>query len=183
MRGKDILNKGTKMNKGIRFGSLFILVGVGLPLVLFFFQSHGILIKFKKPIHNIISYKPDSYDRAEMKHKVIKELHKVSKEFEKRLSDESKVSFWELRSSYSSALDDYFNNYQHLIFTTKHTQYKGYDLPYRYFIGIGIALIIAGINILIFSLPAVEKVVKKKKSRKKADETLTSLDVKERKTE
>jgi len=118
------------MTKKKKIGIILILVGVGIPLVLFFFQENGDL-KFKNPTVKVIERKLNP-----------KEIEIIEK---KREEDKTR------KTSYLTYLDEFFGKdyWKKEEWTIQHIEV--YLIPYKYSIGIGIALILIGIGMITFS--------------------------------
>lgn len=120
-----------------KIGILLVLIGIGIPLVLFFFQDDGYIyfgdfrykeierkltpgeIKALEDIkRNRMTFSPSAIEQEEL-------LEKYRREF--MGEDYYKKEIWSIRSK------------------------SRFEIPYQYSIGIGIFLILFGIGMIIFS--------------------------------
>jgi len=120
------------MNKKRKTGILLILIGIGIPLVLFFFQEDG-EIRIKNFLLKEIERNLSQSEIRAIEEK--KELKKNS------MSDFEK--FMEERGAYRDK-----NGWKKEKWIIRGTKYL---IPYKYSIGIGIIPVLVGIGMVIFS--------------------------------
>lgn len=128
-------------------GVLLILIGIGIPLVLFFFQNNYGEISFGSPVFKRIERKlnPDEIKAYEEKNTILKGI-------EKRLEDtlKGKLGLYDklvLLEDVNQVLGKY--KYDKEIWTI--SKKVRLLFPYEYSNGVGIILIIIGTGVLIFS--------------------------------
>jgi len=139
------------MNKKRKFGILLILIGFGIPLVLFFFQDDGDL-NMGNPTYKVIERELTSNEIDWFEEK-ISVITNISSVFEKWLRDNDRFQdLW--FASY-----DLEENLKESIKKSRWTIESKLILviPYKYFVGIGVLLIFIGMGMIIFSFfPKVE---------------------------
>lgn len=131
------------MTKKRKVGIFLLLIGISIPSVLFFFQDDGILLKYKfqekKVKRNLtkteierIDWIRDSaaswYEYQAKRDEAKKKLFEFIQEYlEPYIKEENKVAEWEITTS------------------------SKIDVPFKYFVGLGVALILVGIGFFLFS--------------------------------
>jgi len=153
------------MNKirRIKIGIIFILLGIGIPLILYFFQDDGVLLEI--PINKVIERKLNPNE--------IEEIKSMLSEIQERI-----ISEMELRGTDLEFILNYFPDKEikekqkkeelKLYATWLLERIKGKDflkkitwtikqnieikISFRKIIGLGIFLIFIGLGLIIFSL-------------------------------
>lgn len=162
-----------------KVGILLILIGIGIPIVLYFFQDDGMMwtIKTHKQIQRNLD--PDEVNALREISFIKKEIAKIepyydipyikpelNKEFNgewiRSIGDEEfgkSISFKE----YANKIIQYETKFTEAIKTAYANDHfvneawdidirKQIDIPYRQVVGIGVFLVLAGIGFLIFSI-------------------------------
>jgi len=131
------------MTKKRKVGIFLLLIGIGIPSVLFFFQDDGILLEYK-------------FQEKTVKRNLTKtELEKIDwvrssaaswNEYRAK-KDEAKKKLFEFIQEY---LEPYVKEENKVAEWTIRTSSK-INVPYEYSVGLGVALILVGIGFFLFS--------------------------------
>jgi len=133
MDRKNFSLKGRVMSTKRRTGVLLILIGIGIPLILFFFQEDG---EFRFFNSGIVSER--SLTKSE-----IKEIKKAIEEKKKHMSEIQKI-IEEIKEKYRKQLGEDYYKEKWIVHT-----YSGFSIPYKYSVAIGFILVLIGIGKLI----------------------------------
>jgi hypothetical protein len=155
------------MTKKRKIGILLILIGVGIPLVLFFFQHRGYLY-FGNPTYKLIERKLTP-DEIEILNKKALAANAWFRKLEKKESLEKNEYFLKYKLAFDESNRIQSDNVSKLAWTI---EYKlTLVIPYKNSIGIGIFLIFIGVGIIIFSFLPKEKTEEiKNESKSERDE-------------
>jgi len=132
------------MHRGSKIGIILILIGIGIPLVLCFFQDDGVIYEIQTS--KVIERKLNPAEIESIKAK-IKKLNETTTEIESyfdRLTKQSRID-----ESYEK---DRFDKERWTVGTR-----KTIEIPFRQVIGIGLIFILFGIGLFIFSLVPKDK--------------------------
>lgn len=139
------------MNKKRKIGILLILIGVGIPLVLFFFQEDGEIRLGRTIIKEVErNLTPEEIEfRKRQKELIEAEKAKLTK---KEIEDMSLYDRWMYGGIEGIIKDDDFLKKEKWTVRTEGKRL----MPYIYTIGIGIVIILVGIGFFVISLPSLE---------------------------
>jgi hypothetical protein len=133
MKDKDLRFKKKIMTDGRKTGILLILIGIGLPLILSFFQDEGEFRFFSASLIAERSLTPDE----------IASIKKVMAGKKQRM-DTLQRAAEEVKSAARKQLgEDYFKDK----WTVK--EYSGFSIPFKYTIAVGLLFFLVGIGKLI----------------------------------
>jgi hypothetical protein len=133
MKDKDLRFKKKIMTDGRKTGILLILIGIGLPLILSFFQDEG---EFRFFSASLIAERSLTQDE-------IVSIKKVMAEKKQRM-DTLQRAAEEVKSAARKQLgEDYFKDK----WTVK--EYSGFSIPFKYTIAVGLLFFLVGIGKLI----------------------------------
>jgi len=133
MTERDLRFKKKKMTDGRKTGILLILIGIGLPLILSFFQDEGEFRFFSKSFVAERSLAPVE----------IASIKKAMAEKKQRMDTLQRVSE-EVKSAARKQLgEDYFKD-KWIV-----REYSGFSIPFKYTIALGLLLFLVGIGKLI----------------------------------
>lgn len=142
------------MNRKRKIGILLILIGVGVPIVLYFFQEDGEIRLGKSIIKEVErNLTPEEIEFVKLEKNLQEKLRKM-KISEKERGEEEQFEKY-MKSKGAVKKEDYMKKEKWTI----RTEAKRI-MPYKYTIGIGLIFILVGIGMFIFSFPL--KAVKKR---------------------
>ena len=140
------------MNKKRKIGILLILIGVGIPLVLFFFQEDGEIRLGRTIIKEVErNLTPEEIEfRKRQKELIEAEKAKLTK---KEIEDMSLYDRWMYGGIEGIIKDDDFLKKEKWTVRTERKRL----MPYKYTVGIGIVVIFVGIGFFAFSFHTLQQ--------------------------
>ncbi len=141
------------MNKKGKIGILLILIGIGIPLVLFFFQEDGEIRLGRTIIKEVErNLTPEEIEFRKRQIELI-ETEKAKLTKKEKLEDMSLYDRWMYLEIEGIIKDDDFLK---KVKWTVRTEGKRL-MPYKYTVGIGIIVIFVGIGFFVFSFLSLEQ--------------------------
>lgn len=140
------------MNKKRRIGILLILIGVGIPLVLFFFQEDGEIRLGRDVVKEVErNLTPEEIEfRKRQKELIEAEKAKLTK---KEIEDMGYYDRWMYPLLEGTIKDEDFLKKEKWTVRTEGKRL----MPYKYTVGIGIVVILVGIGFFVFSILSLEQ--------------------------
>ena len=141
------------MNKKRKIGILLILIGVGIPLVLFFFQEDGEIRLGRTIIKEVErNLTPEEIEIIKRQKELIEALEKV-KMTEKEIEDMGLYEQYKHLQLKGLIKDEDFIRKEKWTVRTERKRL----MPYKYTVGIGIIVIFVGIGFFAFSFLSLEQ--------------------------
>lgn len=171
--GKEIPIEGGEVKRQIKTGLLIIVVGIGIPIVSFFFQTEDLVFKLGSPTYKEIERKLTPDEIKAIEEDRVKTLERMREnEIKARKAyrhEEAKWIRWMIEvfeREHTLFGEDYYK--ETWIIKSK----AKLVIPYKYFLGIGFILIFVGIGKIVLSIPSREKKLTKEmmEHKKKSEE-------------
>jgi len=151
------------MKRQIKTGLLIIVIGIGIPIVTFFFQTEDLVFNLGSPTYKEIerTLTPDEIkaleeDRAGRLERMREGERKAKNEYMGK--EKAKYIRWMIETyeaEHALFGEDYYKEKWLVKSKAKLV------IPYKYFLGIGFILIFIGIGKIVLSIPSREKNVTK----------------------
>lgn len=150
------------MKKQIKTGLLIIVIGIGIPIVSFFFQTEDLVFKLGSPTYKEIERKLTPVE--------IKAIEEVRAGRLERMRESEIKARDQYRGEEAKYIRWMIETYEaeHTLFGEDYYKEKWLVkskaklvIPYKYFLGIGFILIFIGIGKIVLSIPSREKKVTK----------------------
>ena len=151
------------MNKKLKIGIFLILFGIGMPLVLFFFQEDGTMFTITRTTTAIKN--PTKDKTAELEQKIGEIVDVVTRIYEKYVTPKQRA---EEIPDLDVFLEGHHNGgkiykisaeLKNLFETGKWTETTNerIDIPFRHFVGLGVLFMLLGIGFIVFSFSYFSK--------------------------